>query len=265
MRPRLNVSRSKVGARRAEQPQRERDRRRTQRARPSSGQPPPWTKHAEPEDPGRRHGTGRRLLQLLELERQVARGLESILFVLLETPPHDGGGHRRQAGVERERIRGLRMHDGVHRLERRLALKRALAGEHLVQHRAEREDVGAVIDRLAAHLLGRHVAGRAVKSCRLAGGVDVCLELFGSGSLSFAMPKSRSFARQSFVMNTLAGLTSRCQMFFRCAASSALAICTPISTALRNGSSPGRSLSRSVSPSSSSVTTNGMPFSVPTS
>ena len=114
---------------------------------------------------------------MLELEREVARGLESILLVLLETPPHDGHGHRRQAGVERERIRGFRMHHGVHRLEWRLALKRALAGEHLVQHGAEREDVGAVIDRLASHLLGRHVAGRAVNSCRLAGGVDVSLNV----------------------------------------------------------------------------------------
>ncbi|HEU0031205.1 MAG TPA: hypothetical protein VFQ53_11270 [Kofleriaceae bacterium] len=33
--------------------------------------------------------------------------------------------------------------------------------DHLVQHDAEREHVGAAVDRLARELLGRHVAGRA--------------------------------------------------------------------------------------------------------
>ena len=40
-------------------------------------------------------------------------------------------------------------------------MKGPRAGEHLVEHRAEREDVGAVIHRPAEDLLGRHVAGRA--------------------------------------------------------------------------------------------------------
>ena len=35
------------------------------------------------------------------------------------------------------------------------------AGEHLVEHAAERVDVGAAVDRLAADLLGRHVLRRA--------------------------------------------------------------------------------------------------------
>ena len=36
-----------------------------------------------------------------------------------------------------------------------------LAGGHLVEHQSEGEDVGARVERLAAHLLGRHVSRRA--------------------------------------------------------------------------------------------------------
>ncbi len=35
------------------------------------------------------------------------------------------------------------------------------AGGHLVEHHADREDIRAVIDRLALELLGRHVGQRA--------------------------------------------------------------------------------------------------------
>ena len=40
------------------------------------------------------------------------------------------------------------------------AVERAAPGQHLEQHDAERPDVGAAIDGLAARLLGRHVRGR---------------------------------------------------------------------------------------------------------
>ena len=40
------------------------------------------------------------------------------------------------------------------------------AGEHLVEHDAEREDVGAVVERLSRDLLGRHVARRAQQHAR---------------------------------------------------------------------------------------------------
>ena len=62
-------------------------------------------------------------------------------------------GSRLQSG-SRSRIGGERVGD-------RLAAERGAAGEHLVEHAAERPDVGALVDGLAARLLGTHVGGRA--------------------------------------------------------------------------------------------------------
>jgi hypothetical protein len=42
-----------------------------------------------------------------------------------------------------------------------LALERLLPRQHLVEHDAEREDVGAVVDLVAEDALGRHVVRRA--------------------------------------------------------------------------------------------------------
>ena len=48
-----------------------------------------------------------------------------------------------------------------------VAVERAPAGEHLVEHAAERPDVGAPIDGLPARLLRRHVGGRAENHAQL--------------------------------------------------------------------------------------------------
>ena len=53
------------------------------------------------------------------------------------------------------------MLDGVADDGLRFAGEGTLAGGHLVEHQAEGEDVGARVQRLAAHLLGRHVSCRA--------------------------------------------------------------------------------------------------------
>ena len=68
------------------------------------------------------------------------------------------GGRSRRARVKPRRIR---LEDRAHRLDRRVRLERLPPGEHLVEDDAEREDVGAMIDRLRADLLGRHVGRRA--------------------------------------------------------------------------------------------------------
>jgi len=58
------------------------------------------------------------------------------------------------------RLAGDALHEGEHRGVAGPLERRAL-GQQLVEHHAEREQIGARIDRLAEHLLGRHVARRA--------------------------------------------------------------------------------------------------------
>jgi hypothetical protein len=89
------------------------------------------------------------------------RGPEALLGPLLEAPAHDAleGGRDVAGGLEQ--ARRVVPEDRVERLDRALAPEGPLAGEHLVEDGSEREDVGAGVHRLAAHLLGGHVAHRA--------------------------------------------------------------------------------------------------------
>ena len=54
-----------------------------------------------------------------------------------------------------------------HHLHRRVAVEDLLAREQVVGDASERVEVGASIDRVAQHHLGRHVAGRADDEPRL--------------------------------------------------------------------------------------------------
>ena len=75
----------------------------------------------------------------------------------------------------------------------------ALTGQHLVQDGAEREYVGVVIHRLAAHLFGCHITDRPQHHPR-SGVLAVTVAAagrFSAGSTSFARPKSRIFTRPS--------------------------------------------------------------------
>ena len=82
--------------------------------------------------------------------------------ILLEAPAqHSPDAFRRVAGQARPVRLGVQ-HRG-YRLRRVVAVEGSRAGEHLEQHGAERPDVGAAIDRLAARLLGAHV-GRGAQN-----------------------------------------------------------------------------------------------------
>ena len=130
----------------------------------------------------------------------------------------------------RERRRVL-LEDGRDRVGGRGALERHLPGQHLVQHRPEREDVGAVIERQAAHLLGRHVWRRSEDRpgrSRLPQRGRVAASSAGAAAArTFAKPKSRIFTRPALVTNRFSGLRSRWMMPFSCAAARPRATCTP--------------------------------------
>ena len=59
---------------------------------------------------------------------------------------------------EADKLRRLFLQDRRHRVGGRVPSERLLARQELVEHRSEREDVRAVIERKSAHLFGRHVA-----------------------------------------------------------------------------------------------------------
>ena len=87
--------------------------------------------------------------------------------MFLEAAANDPIEWLRNGAAARRELGDVLLQDRRHRFGGGVALERTPAGEHLEQHRAQREDVGAVIDPGAAHLLGRHVADRAENHARL--------------------------------------------------------------------------------------------------
>jgi hypothetical protein len=93
--------------------------------------------------------------------------LKSLGRTLLETPIDDARERRWNVPLGDREIRWILLQDRHHRVRRRLALECAPPREHLVQHGAEGEDVGAMIGRRRADLFGRHIAECAHDGARL--------------------------------------------------------------------------------------------------
>ena len=98
----------------------------------------------------------------------------------------------------------------------RVPLERPPPGHHLVQHRAEAEDVRAGIHLLPLGLLRRHVGHRPDDRALFGRGLRRCASgrrsPRGAASVSFARPKSSTLTRPSSVTMTLAGFRSRWTM-----------------------------------------------------
>ena len=100
-----------------------------------------------------------------QLRGDVADALPARLAILLETAPHHVV-EQRIGRLERGDRRWLAAHDCRNHSDRAGALECLPSREHLVEHRAEGEDVGTVIADVALELLGRHVLHGAADAAR---------------------------------------------------------------------------------------------------
>ena len=92
---------------------------------------------------------------------QIARRLKTLIALFFQAVLDHARQRRGDRRIGGAQLRRVVLEDGTQRLDGGLALERALAADHFVQHGAEAEDVAAMIGGLAAHLLGRHVSGGA--------------------------------------------------------------------------------------------------------
>ena len=107
--------------------------------------------------PDRAGGGGARPLQVVAGVRDVAQALARVALEAALEHVADGGW---RFGGEAAPV-DLAREDGGEDVRDRLAVEQPLAGQHLEQHDTEGPDVGALVDRLAPRLLGRHVGGGA--------------------------------------------------------------------------------------------------------
>ena len=140
---------------------------------------------------------------------------------------------RRKVGIQPHCGNRVTIQNRVEDHRRTLAAERQRARRHLVEHRSEREQVGARIQLFRPHLLRRHVGHRAQRRARtgqvLLSPSPVCVSALAICStlpadVTLASPKSRILACPRLVTKMLAGLMSRWTMPSACAASSASAI-----------------------------------------
>ncbi len=89
--------------------------------------------------------------------------------VALEAPPEHAAYLVRSVGRQFRPV-NLVAQDRRHRVRDGLSLEQPTAGQHLVEHDAERPDIRALVDRLAARLLGGHVGRAAENDAELGAG-----------------------------------------------------------------------------------------------
>ena len=103
----------------------------------------------------------------LQFRQDLDGGLDAVARVLLETTVDQTRHVARDVRTSIQDRPGAILQDRRHERGRRIAAKRPCAGRHLVQHDAQREDVGPRIERFGFDLFGRHVRHRAQDRARL--------------------------------------------------------------------------------------------------
>ena len=101
------------------------------------------------------------LLQVLEVAGQGMGVRVAVLAVLPQASRDDLMHLRRQAPADRGHGPRFLVSDGVHGIERRIALERQLAGRHFIEDDAQGEDIAPRVEAPAPRLLGAHVAQRS--------------------------------------------------------------------------------------------------------
>ncbi|BDZ42087.1 hypothetical protein GCM10025865_13860 [Paraoerskovia sediminicola] len=135
--------------------------------------------------------------------------------------------------------------------DRGVADERRPTGEHLEEEAARGVEVAAGVDGLAARLLGE-------RYCAVPMTDWVCVIVAAESAMARAIPKSMTFTVPVGVIITFAGLMSRWTIPAWCEYSSAESTPAAISTASSMGTEcPSRTMSRTVWPSTYSMTMNG--------
>ena len=110
-------------------------------------------------------------LRLAQKARQLAlhmlRRRKPVAALAGEGAHHDAFEGRRHFGAARARRLDVGAAHPAQQGDLVVILVEQLAGEHLVEHHADAEDVGAMVERLAPGLLGRHVIELALDDARL--------------------------------------------------------------------------------------------------
>ena len=127
---------------------------------------------------------------LLEQDAGLADVAQAFLDVALEAAAKQARHGRRRRRRQQVPVE-VRAQHGRQRVRDGLALEQALAGEHLEQHDAEGPDVGALVGRPPARLLGAHVGRGAEDDAHLRCGEDVSVGEWPGSALAAA----RSFER----------------------------------------------------------------------
>ncbi len=99
----------------------------------------------------------RRVQRLLQVRVHLHRRLIAIGGAAAERLHHDALKLFGNAAVDRRRRQDLDVADLVQYGHVVVDGEQALAGQKLIQHDAQRENIRASVERLAAHLLGRHI------------------------------------------------------------------------------------------------------------
>src|ERR1700761_7159653 len=99
--------------------------------------------------------------EIAKFVTDVARGLHAVARIFLEAAADEAGEIGRKIGAQLGDGRLIVAEDGGGEFGGGVTGERAAAGAHFVEENAEGKDVGAMVERAAGNLFGRHVGGRA--------------------------------------------------------------------------------------------------------